>query len=185
MGRFLIYILCLILSSSLPFFLTGQAFGAFIPSGVPQKTLGGGNAFLGGITVSQLDTTYFNLNGAVTASSAQRFYPFNRNGQNYQVPDKKVTVCENVEYQADAAAGQGFQLCSATSIVIPDVTSITGAKYQGGVSNVSLYYTTAVYTFYTQPIQYNFDQNTFPCFQTASSTTRYAIHLWCREIDKN
>lgn len=124
---------------------------------------------------------YFCLYGGGNVTN-NGFGPLVKNGVAYQVPNGKTCKVVGGIF-ACSAAGDTFQLCSATSTIAQQAGSLTGGVYQGGAAAISCIVTAAASIPTVMGITYSFAQNTFAGWQNVASGTNYfSIILVCKEV---
>jgi hypothetical protein len=164
-------------------FLSVNSFAAVQPSGVPTKTLGGVDEYPGSITVSSTDVSYFTISATVLSSATGNFYPFYKNGTQYQVTTGKTARCEQINIIVGANTNLALQLVSSQTVYAQNAGSITSGTYQGGAVGIYAMNTsgTANKPRVLQNI-YEFIALSYPGIQVGNSTQQYMVYLTCREI---
>jgi ribosomal protein L21 len=156
---------------------------AVIPSAVPSRTIGGIDSVGGGIIVPANDTTYFAIFAGVLSSSTGNFYPFYKNGTQYQVTTGKTCRVEQINLCSTANTNLELQLVSSLTSYAQNAASITSGTYQGGAVSISAMNTgPTANVFRLFQVPYEFGALSYPGFQALNNTQAYRVILICREI---
>lgn len=161
---------------------------AATPGNAPILTIAapGQNTQALSIPLSSLSGTgvngVFSLYGgsASTGLTNANFYPFYKNGVQYQVTAGKTAYCFNFKYTG-GNANVPLQLVSSTATFAYNAASLTSPVYQGGATQISPLQGGAANTTVPMPGVYTFAASTFPGFQNNSASVSYGVTMECYE----
>lgn len=171
-----------VLSLFLALILSTNSFAAVVPSGVPSRAIGGTDGFPAPISMQNTDTTYFMINAGVITATSNNFYPFYKNGTQYQVTTGKTARCEVMVYSSGAGSNLQFQLVSSLTSYAQNAASITSGTYSQGAAGISSFNThPTAGTMKAEAIVYEFAALSYPGIQGLSANN-YSVQLFCREI---
>jgi hypothetical protein len=162
--------------------LSVNSFAAVLPSGVPIKSIGGTDGFQAPISMQNTDTTYFMINAGVATATSNNFYPFYKNGVQYQVTAAKTARCEHMVYSSGAGSNLQFQLVSSLTLYAQNASSITSGTYSAGATSIPSFNTAQTAgAMKSESIIYEFGALSYPGIQ-GQSANNYSVQLFCREI---
>lgn len=171
---------------SLLFAFTAQA--AIVPSGSPGLSLGGVAGSGAHISTSENNLYhatqntggYFMLHAGGNPG-INNFNPFYRSGVAYQVSNGYTCVCRSITFNANTN-NSTFQLVSDTAAITTNDTALTSGVFQYGASGQYGMRVQTADTFYTMPFQYSFTSQTYPGWQSGTTSLSATIMLWCKEV---
>lgn len=142
------------------------------------KIYGGINAYVGGITVPDSDTTRFAIFAGVNAAAAGSFYPFYKGGAQYQVTAGNSAHCDQLMY-TESGSGDKFQLVSSQTVYAAAATSITSGAYQmGAAATYGIVASGAGANVYsTMSVPYVFPASSYPGIQTNAAVYYNVIYI--------
>jgi hypothetical protein len=162
--------------------LSTNSFAAVVPSGVPSRSIGGTDGYQLPISILNTDVTYFMINAGVASGTTNNFYPFYKNGVQYQVTAAKTARCEHMVFSSGAGSNLQFALVSSLTSYAQNAASITSGTFSQGATGIPSFNThPTAGTMKAESIIYEFGALSFPGIQ-GQSANNFSVQLFCREI---